>query len=116
MSFVDSLMVPASLHDVDGRFIHINAAAERASGLSREHLLGRHYTEPVSPEARQSVTEQFSAAHGFAGHPDGLASRAAGHAGRVGLERGQVDHGERGLQVRGGGVVPQQIIGPRLTG
>ena len=59
VSFVDSLMVPASLHDVDGRFIHINAAAERASGLSREHLLGRHYTEPVSPEARQSVTEQF---------------------------------------------------------
>jgi PAS domain S-box-containing protein len=59
LSFVDSLMVPASLHDVDGRFIHMNAAAERASGLSREHLLGRHYTEPVSPEARQSVAEQF---------------------------------------------------------
>jgi PAS domain S-box-containing protein len=59
MSFVDSLMVPASLHDVDGRFIHMKAAAERASGLSRERLLGRHYTEPVSPEARQSVAEQF---------------------------------------------------------
>jgi len=25
---VDRLVVPASLHDVNGRFVHINAAAE----------------------------------------------------------------------------------------
>jgi PAS domain S-box-containing protein len=59
LSLVDSLVVPASLHDVDGRFVHVNEAAERASGLSRAQLLGRHFTEPVSPEARESVAEQF---------------------------------------------------------
>jgi DNA-binding CsgD family transcriptional regulator len=37
----------------------VNAAAERASGLSRAHLLGRHFTEPVVPEARENVAEQF---------------------------------------------------------
>ena len=59
LSLVDSLVVPASLHDVDGRFVHLNAAAERAIGLSREELLGRHFTEPVPPEARENVAEQF---------------------------------------------------------
>jgi PAS domain-containing protein len=39
---VDSLVVPASLHDVDGRFVRMNAAAERASGSSNAQLLGRH--------------------------------------------------------------------------
>jgi hypothetical protein len=28
-----SLVVPVSLHDVDGRFVHMNAAAERAPVL-----------------------------------------------------------------------------------
>jgi len=59
LSLVDSLVVPASLHDVDGRFVHMNAAAERASGLSKAKLLGRHFTEPVLPEARENVAEQF---------------------------------------------------------
>jgi PAS domain S-box-containing protein len=56
---VDNLVVPASLHDVDGRFVHMNAAAERASGLSPAELLGRHFTEPVLPELRANVAEQF---------------------------------------------------------
>jgi PAS domain S-box-containing protein len=59
LALVDSLVVPASLHDVDGRFVHMNEAAEQASGLSRAQLLGRHFTEPESPEARESVAEQF---------------------------------------------------------
>ncbi len=59
LRFVDSLVVPASLHDVAGRFVHMNAAAERASGLSRAELLGRHFTDPVPPEARENVAEQF---------------------------------------------------------
>ncbi len=45
LSLVDSLVVPASLHDVDGRFVHLNAAAERAIGFSRA--------------ARENVAEQF---------------------------------------------------------
>jgi PAS domain S-box-containing protein len=56
---VDNLVVPASLHDVDGRFVHVNAAAERASGLSRGELLGHHFTEPVLPELRTNVSEHF---------------------------------------------------------
>jgi PAS domain S-box-containing protein len=59
LSLVDSLVVPASLHDVDGRFVHLNAAAERAIGLSRAQLLGRHFTDPVPQEARENVAEQF---------------------------------------------------------
>jgi PAS domain S-box-containing protein len=55
LSLVDSLVVPASLHDVDGRFVHMNAAAERAIGLSSAQLLGRHFTEPVPEEARENV-------------------------------------------------------------
>ena len=56
---VDSLVVPASLHDVEGRFVRINAAAERAIGSSNAHWLGRHFAEPVPPEARENVEAQF---------------------------------------------------------
>src|SRR5436309_193119 len=56
---VDSLVVPASLHDVEGRFVHMNAAAERASGSSNAQQLGRHFTDPLPPEAREKVAAQF---------------------------------------------------------
>jgi PAS domain S-box-containing protein len=59
MWLVDSLVVPASLHDVDGRFVHANAAAERASGYSNAELLGRHQLDLLPPEARASVDTQF---------------------------------------------------------
>ena len=56
---VDSLMVPASLHDVEGRFVHVNEAAERASGKSNAQWLGRHFTEPLPPGAREKVAALF---------------------------------------------------------
>jgi len=56
---VDSLMVPASLHDVEGRFVHMNAAAERASGNSNAQMLGHHFTDLLPPEARENVTAQY---------------------------------------------------------
>lgn len=59
MSLVDSLVVPASLHDVDGRFVYVNEAAERVSGRSNAQWLGRHFTEPLPPEARDKVAAQF---------------------------------------------------------
>ena len=31
-SLIDRLVIPASVHDVEGRFVHVNEAAERASG------------------------------------------------------------------------------------
>jgi PAS domain S-box-containing protein len=59
LSFVDSLIVPASLHDLNGRFVHMNAAAERASGKSNAQMLGHHFTEPLPPEEREKVRAQF---------------------------------------------------------
>jgi PAS domain S-box-containing protein len=59
MWLVDSLVVPASLHDVEGRFVHTNAAAERASGRSNAELLGSHFTDSLPPGAREAVTAQF---------------------------------------------------------
>ena len=59
LRLLDSLVVPVSLHDVDGRFVHANAAAERASGFSNAELLGRHFTDLLRPEARENVETQF---------------------------------------------------------
>ena len=56
---VDSLVVPASLHHPDGRFVHMNAAAERASGYSNAQLIGRHYTDLLRPEVRETVEALF---------------------------------------------------------
>src|ERR1700704_5443851 len=56
---VDSLVVPVSLHGLDGRFVHANAAAERASGYSNAQLRGRHFTALLRPEARENVETQF---------------------------------------------------------
>ena len=56
---VDSLVVPASLHDADGRFVHMNAAAERASGYSTAEMLGRRHTDLLHPEGRENVEKQF---------------------------------------------------------
>jgi PAS domain S-box-containing protein len=59
MWLVDSLVIPASLHDVKGRFLHVNEAAERASGKTNAQWLGRHFTEPLPPEVREQVAAQF---------------------------------------------------------
>jgi PAS domain S-box-containing protein len=56
---VDSLLVPVSLHDLDGLFVHANAAAERASGYTNAQLRGRHFTDLLRPEARENVETQF---------------------------------------------------------
>ena len=56
---VDTLVVPASLHDVEGRFVHMNAAAERASGRTNAQLLGGHFTDLLPEEARANVEAQF---------------------------------------------------------
>jgi PAS domain S-box-containing protein len=62
---VDSLVVPVSLHGLDGRFVHVNAAAERASGYSNDQLLGRHFTDLLRPEARENVASHFRRAVEF---------------------------------------------------
>jgi PAS domain S-box-containing protein len=59
VSLIDHLSIPASLHDVEGRFLHLNAAGERASGFSSAKLRGRSLTDTVPPEARAAVVAQF---------------------------------------------------------
>jgi PAS domain S-box-containing protein len=56
---IDALVVPASLHDVDGRFVHMNAAAERACGKSNAQMLGREITDLLPREVHESVETQF---------------------------------------------------------
>ena len=56
---IDSLMIPATLHDVDGVFVRVNAAAERASGITNEEWAGRRLTDRVLPEVRADVEAQF---------------------------------------------------------
>jgi PAS domain S-box-containing protein len=56
---VDHLVVPVSLHDVNGRFVHINAAAERASGKLDAELLGHEMTYLLPREAHENVQAQF---------------------------------------------------------
>ncbi len=56
---VESLAVPASLHDTEGRFVYMNAAAERASGKKNAEMVGTSYLELLPPEARANVEAQF---------------------------------------------------------
>ena len=65
LSLIDRLGVPASLHDVDGRFIHMNATAERSAGFTMANMRGLRFTHPLPPEARASVEAHFDrAVHG----------------------------------------------------
>src|SRR6185295_4234078 len=59
MWLVDSLVIPVSLHDVEGRFVHVNEAAERASEKTNAEWVGRHFAEPLPPEVRENVAAQF---------------------------------------------------------
>ncbi len=59
MWLVDRLAVPASLHGLDGRFVHLNAAGELACGRSSAELRGRPLTEMLPLEVRDHVVSQF---------------------------------------------------------
>ena len=54
--------MPASLHDVDGRFLHMNPTAEQVAGFTMADMRGRRFTDPLPPEARPSVEAHFSRA------------------------------------------------------
>src|SRR4029077_17168317 len=56
---IDSLVVPATIHGADGRFMHMNAAAERASGRSNAQMRGRPMTELLPAEVHGTVNAQF---------------------------------------------------------
>jgi PAS domain S-box-containing protein len=78
---LDSLVVPASLHDVHGMYVHMNAAAERASGFSSAQMKGRHVTYMLPPEARDKVEALFRRAveHGEPTDFETVFEDAGGH-------------------------------------
>jgi len=57
--FVDALGVPLSLHDVDGKFVHMNAAAEQVSGVSNAAAQAYDIASLVAPEDREHVLAHF---------------------------------------------------------
>jgi PAS domain S-box-containing protein len=59
LALVDRLAVPASVHDPEGRFLHLNSGAEKVTGKSSAELRGRSFTELLRPEDRESVEAHF---------------------------------------------------------
>jgi PAS domain S-box-containing protein len=47
------------VHDLNGRYISINRAAEKLSGYSREEILGKHFSGFVAPEYAEYVSENL---------------------------------------------------------
>ncbi|HKU58433.1 MAG TPA: helix-turn-helix transcriptional regulator [Gaiellaceae bacterium] len=61
---VEHLGVPASLHDVNGVFVHSNQGAQEASGYSNAELVGRTHLDLVPESERANIRAQFRrAAH-----------------------------------------------------
>jgi PAS domain S-box-containing protein len=58
-AFIDNLLVPASVHALDGVIVHVNEPAERAAGVARRVLVGRHVLDPIPREARAVVASAF---------------------------------------------------------
>jgi PAS domain S-box-containing protein len=59
MWLLEHLAVPASLHDIDGRFVYLNPAAERASGRPSIEWVGRTFLDPLPASARRNVEAHF---------------------------------------------------------
>jgi DNA-binding CsgD family transcriptional regulator len=59
---VDRLAMPASVHDRDGIFLHLNPAGEWASGYTAASVRGRHFAELLPPGSREQVLAHFEAA------------------------------------------------------
>lgn len=56
---VDSLDVPATIHDLGGRFVHVNAAAEQASGFTNAQMRGRELATALPAESHEAVEAVF---------------------------------------------------------
>jgi PAS domain S-box-containing protein len=56
----DLLAVPASIHHVDGEYVHINPAGERASGYTDRRVRGRNFREILFSEDVDAVDAEFT--------------------------------------------------------
>ena len=47
------------VHDMNGVYVSVNRAAEKLSGYSREEIIGKHYSEFMTPEYARQVQRQL---------------------------------------------------------
>ncbi|MGQ0762154.1 MAG: PAS domain S-box protein [Acidobacteriota bacterium] len=55
------------LHDMSGRYLSVNRAAEELSGYSRDEILGKNFTDFVSAEFIPEIRENFAKKQGTTG-------------------------------------------------
>ncbi len=47
------------VHDLEGKYISVNRAAEKLSGYTRDEILGKHFADFVAPEYLEDVRENI---------------------------------------------------------
>ncbi len=47
------------VHDINGVYVSVNRAAEKLSGYSREEIIGKHFSEFMTPEHARQVQRQL---------------------------------------------------------
>lgn len=47
------------VHDLNGRYVSVNQAAERLTGFTREEIIGKHYSNFIGPRYLKNARENF---------------------------------------------------------
>ena len=112
---VDSLIIPASLHNVDGTFVHMNAAAERAANVTSDDLRGRSLTYLVVPEQRPHVEDLFRSAV-ERGEPNDFETSFVDGAGHLRTARAQHLPLRKGDEIVGVLILAWGVLSPSEPG
>jgi PAS domain S-box-containing protein len=91
--------------DLDGRFTFVNAAGIQLIGLTREQLIGHHFSEILTPHSREVAREHFERGlRGELGNPFFEVQLAAADGRLIDVEI------RAGSLYRGGGLVGRQGV------